>query len=257
MTDSASKIARLRDRVERLRGLCKSAVGALRDQDAYEIASEIEALIGDMEPPLEQLLGRGADNEKGTSMSELSQPNSFLSEILSAEEIPLNKLAYFRGRLSNRIHELVLEEFMRLESEGKINRAVLAGRIGKEPAQITSWLGSAGNWTIDTLSDLMLGMGLEPSLSSINLAAQDEIDLYVPDWREQASEIVQLRARIAQLEEVLREIRSWRRSAVGLERTPNTDTETLGYRIDAALDERAARHSVVCTQPLAGKKVRR
>ena len=40
---------RLGDRVESLRGLCKSAVGALRDADAPNVATEIAELIGDME----------------------------------------------------------------------------------------------------------------------------------------------------------------------------------------------------------------
>lgn len=99
-----------------------------------------------------------------------SQPTSFLSEILSAAQIPIGKLAYFRARLSNRIHELVLAEFVRLEREGKINRAKLARRIGRKPEQVTRWLGASGNWTIETFSDLMLGMGYEPALSLTSLA---------------------------------------------------------------------------------------
>ena len=98
-----------------------------------------------------------------------SQENTFLSDIFSGDTIPPGKLAYFRGRLANRVHELVLEEFARLESEGKMNRADLARRIAREPAQITRWLGTAGNWTFDTLSDLLLGMGCEPALSIANL----------------------------------------------------------------------------------------
>jgi hypothetical protein len=42
-------------------------------------------------------------------------------------------------------------------------------------------------------------------------------------------------AEAAELRRVLEEVRAWRRAAVGLEPTPNTDAETLGARIDAAL----------------------
>jgi len=98
-----------------------------------------------------------------------SQATSFLSEILNGEPIPIGKLAYFRARLSNRIHELVLAEFVRLERERKINKAELARRLGRKPEQVTRWLGAAGNWTIETLSDLMLGMGCEPALSVTSL----------------------------------------------------------------------------------------
>ncbi len=85
--------------------------------------------------------------------------------------IPLSNgmLAYFRARLSNRIHEIVLTEFVARESEGCISRAELARRIRRKPEQITRWLGSPGNWTLDTVSDLLLGMGLEPALSVQNV----------------------------------------------------------------------------------------
>lgn len=95
---------------------------------------------------------------------------SFLSDILGAERIPIGKLAYFRARLSNKIHELVLLEFARLERENKITKAELARKIGRKPEQVTRWLGAAGNWEIETLSDLLLGMGCEPSLSLTRLA---------------------------------------------------------------------------------------
>jgi hypothetical protein len=58
-----------------------------------------------------------------------------------------------------------LSEFARQEREDKITKAELARRIGRKPEQITRWLGSSGNWTLDTISDLLLGMGLELGLS--------------------------------------------------------------------------------------------
>lgn len=101
---------------------------------------------------------------------------SFLSEILSGQPIPIGKLAYFRARLSNRIHELVLSEFMRLSEGGKITKAELAKRIGRKPEQVTRWLGASGNWTIETLSDLLLAMGREPKLALIDLVDQRPLE---------------------------------------------------------------------------------
>jgi hypothetical protein len=101
-----------------------------------------------------------------------SPQNTFLSEILSGQPIPIGKLAYFRGRLSNRIHELVLEEFARLESEKKITRAELARRINRKPEQITRWLAMPGNLESDTVSDLLLGMGYELGVSLMSLTAE-------------------------------------------------------------------------------------
>ncbi len=91
--------------------------------------------------------------------------------------IPVAMLAYFRGRFGNKIHELVLAEFAAQEREGKTSRAELARKIRRKPEQITRWLGSPGNWTLDTLSDLLLGMGLEPVVSARSLASE-----HVSNW---------------------------------------------------------------------------
>lgn len=95
--------------------------------------------------------------------------NTFLSEIISGEPIPIGKLAYFRARLADRIYELVLEKYISLEETG-FTKAELARRINRKPEQITRWFGSPGNWTIETVSDLLLGMGCEPTLSISSLS---------------------------------------------------------------------------------------
>lgn len=83
---------------------------------------------------------------------------SFLSEIVSGQAIPLGKLAYFRERFRDRLYELVVSEFLRKEKAGELSRADLARRIGRKPEQITRWLGAPGNWTLETVSDLLLGI---------------------------------------------------------------------------------------------------
>lgn len=76
------------------------------------------------------------------------------------------ELAYYRARLKNRLHQLVLREF---ENSG-ITRAELARRIRKKPEQITRWLNSPGNLRLDTVSDLLLGISFsEISAESISL----------------------------------------------------------------------------------------
>lgn len=96
-----------------------------------------------------------------------SQATPFLSEVLEAEVIPEPYLAYFRARLSNRLHELVLSTFLKVEKH--LSRADLAKRVGRKPEQITRWFASPGNWTLDTVSDLLIGMGYEPELSVTEL----------------------------------------------------------------------------------------
>ena len=103
----------------------------------------------------------------------VSQTTPISSEARGADTaISVAMLAYFRGRFGNKIHELVLAEFAAQEREGKTSRAELARKIRRKPEQITRWLGSPGNWTLDTLSDLLLGMGLEPAVSARSIASE-------------------------------------------------------------------------------------
>jgi hypothetical protein len=97
------------------------------------------------------------------------------SEMTNDTPIPIGKLAYFRGRLSERIHEAVLDVFARLEEQQKITRAALARRIGRKPEQITRWLGVSGNLESDTVSDLLLGMGYELGVSVLSIEAKAEL----------------------------------------------------------------------------------
>ena len=100
------------------------------------------------------------------------QQDSFLSEILEGEKIPLGKLAYFRERLRNRLYDLVITEFLKQEEAKKLTRTDVARRIGRRREQVTRWFGAPGNWTIDTVSDLMLAMGTEPSFSVSSLEGE-------------------------------------------------------------------------------------
>ena len=103
-----------------------------------------------------------------------TSPTSFLSEIVSGDVIPVGKLEYFRSRLSNKLHELIIDEFARLSETTGFTKAELARRIQKEPAQITRWLGTPSNWTLDTLSDLAVGMGCEPNVVLVQLRMEIE-----------------------------------------------------------------------------------
>lgn len=90
-----------------------------------------------------------------------SQNLSLLSEIHDDQLIPLQTLQYFRRVLQNRLHELVLQVYIDQQANEGLTQKQLAGRLGKEPAQINRWLHTAGNWEFDTLSDLLLGMKVD------------------------------------------------------------------------------------------------
>lgn len=97
-------------------------------------------------------------------------PTPLLSEILGDDPIPAGKRAYFEQLLRNELHELVLEEFLRQERTQNLTRRKLADRIGKLPEQITRWLAAPGNWTLDTVSDLLLGMRAKLQVAIVGLA---------------------------------------------------------------------------------------
>ena len=99
-----------------------------------------------------------------------SHRTPFLSEIASGDPIPPGKLAYFQERTRNNLHNFILTKFLREEENG-LTRAELARRIGRSPEVITRLLGAPGNWTIATISDLLLGIcgeELAPSSSSVS-----------------------------------------------------------------------------------------
>ncbi len=97
------------------------------------------------------------------------QTPSLLTEVFSGSQIPVGTMAYFRAKLRYALHEVVLREFIKQEDSNRINKAELARRIHKKPEQVSRWLGAPGNWTIDTVSDLLLGMGVEAEISAMSL----------------------------------------------------------------------------------------
>lgn len=99
-----------------------------------------------------------------------SQITPFLSELAAGESIPPNKLAFFQARLRNRLFHFVLVKFLEQERINGLTKANLARRIGRKPEVISRLLGAPGNWTLDTVSDLLLGIAaeeLEPRSSSL------------------------------------------------------------------------------------------
>lgn len=103
-----------------------------------------------------------------------------LSEPTGSARIPLSTLGYIRARSKLRAYNLVLTE---LEKFG-VSQADLARRLGKNPAQICRSLAGPGNWTLDTLSDLLFAIsGAEPDYDSVvyplRAAARNDT---IPAW---------------------------------------------------------------------------
>jgi len=86
---------------------------------------------------------------------------SFLSEILEWKPIPEDKLVYFRERLRNRLPSAILDAFIKRAKQKGLKQCDLATRIGRTRAQITRWFSTPSNLTLDSISDLMVGLGMD------------------------------------------------------------------------------------------------
>lgn len=112
----------------------------------------------------------------------MSRKTPFLSEILNGEKIPIGKLAYFRQRFRDHLYDLVIGEFLKQEQAG-LTKADIARRIGRRPEQITRWLGAPGNWTIETVSDLLLAIAkAEPAIALAPLDNRASRNFSKPVW---------------------------------------------------------------------------
>jgi hypothetical protein len=90
-----------------------------------------------------------------------SQPTTFLSEVGPGDHvISENTLAYLQERAKGRLYDYIIRKFVEEEKRG-LTRAQLARRINKSPEIVTRLLGAPGNWTIETLADLLVGISSE------------------------------------------------------------------------------------------------
>jgi hypothetical protein len=111
--------------------------------------------------------------------------NVFLSEVNSEfDVIPAEKRAFLQERLRTRLYDLILTEFMEHQSRNPaFTKAALARRIGSRPEIINRILSSPGNWTIDTISNLLAGIsGAELGLSAIIFAENHAANHTRPEW---------------------------------------------------------------------------
>ena len=95
--------------------------------------------------------------------------NLHIPSIESGEPIPIRTLTYLRERTRNQLFELVMAKFTEAEARG-LTKAKLARRMRRSPNHIVMLLGAPGDWTIDTVSDLLAGISgeeLTPSSSKI------------------------------------------------------------------------------------------
>jgi hypothetical protein len=79
----------------------------------------------------------------------------------SENEISKHEQSYYQQRFRNRAFEEVLAFFAHRAEQENLTKRLLAKRLGKDPSQITRWFSGPSNWTLDTISDLLLAMRAE------------------------------------------------------------------------------------------------
>ena len=111
------------------------------------------------------------------------------SELVGDDPLSDYALGYLNERARNNFYDYVLRRFHEAVEKEKLTKAKLARRLGLEPARITRLLGSPGNWTLDTVSELLVGIcreelkpQSEPYLDRPvrNLQSEDLLRMLVP-----------------------------------------------------------------------------
>ncbi len=88
----------------------------------------------------------------------ISPAKSALSGIRKGEPIPEEVMVYIVARAQARAYDFVVSTFFEKEQSDELLRADLARMTRTGPAQITRWLSSPHNWTIETVAKLLLAI---------------------------------------------------------------------------------------------------
>lgn len=83
--------------------------------------------------------------------------------ILNQVEPSSADLAYNREIFRNLVFQELLVAFKSASARGGLTRSGLARRLNKKPEQITRWLSTPGNLELDTLSDLLSALDVNPA----------------------------------------------------------------------------------------------
>ena len=86
---------------------------------------------------------------------------SILHEIAHGKPISLRTRLLYRRRLQNRFQRLLRRAFRDEQKRTGLTQKELAGRIDKDKSKLNQWLSIASNLTLETISDLLLGLGVD------------------------------------------------------------------------------------------------
>ena len=90
-------------------------------------------------------------------------PTSLAPTLSLDREITRADLWFYRDLLQSFVHECVTTRFRQLADAGLMTQAKLAERIHRDAASVNRSLANPRNLTLNTISDLMVGMGVDPT----------------------------------------------------------------------------------------------
>lgn len=107
-----------------------------------------------------------------------SQAMLILNEVEHSKPISAKTRAFQHRRLQNRFQRFLLRTFRQQHRKTGLIQKALADRIDSRPEQVNRWLSIPGNLTLNTICDLLLGMGVDlddPSATPLaDLAAETD-----------------------------------------------------------------------------------
>jgi len=110
-------------------------------------------------------------------------------------------IRYYRRLSRNRVFSEVLAYYAKVAAESGYRKCDIADALGKEPSQISRWFSEPANWTLDTVSDLLLALGAEMEFgivpSVVGTQSDEEFMTAFKDWasKKKSSNIFQLPVR--------------------------------------------------------------
>lgn len=69
--------------------------------------------------------------------------------------------SYYKQRLKNRVYSHIISFIRERAGAEKITKKEYADRLGKDPGQVSRLLAKPGNWTLETIAELLLAMDAE------------------------------------------------------------------------------------------------
>lgn len=78
---------------------------------------------------------------------------------------------YARQKYRNKVYQKIISFFAKRAQDDGLTKTDLAEIMGKDRAQITRWMNEPGNWTMDTVCDLLEAMDAEPDFGIIDKKA--------------------------------------------------------------------------------------